>query len=121
MRLRNSEGGFSQFGTIKWAIAPSTWLRFCVRPSLNQRRLCGTTEAILRSNGIDYFEEWKSIEIGVAGANSPDAVFTQFPDSFATPLASLAQLAKIIWQRSCSYETISIGKLKPSCSLRFKR
>jgi hypothetical protein len=77
--------------------------------------------ATLRSKGIDHFEERELIEIGVAGANSPDAVFTQFPDSFATPLASLAQLAKIIRQRSCSYETISIGKLKPSCSLRFKR
>jgi len=54
---------------------------------------------MLRSKGIDDFEERELIEIGVAGANSPDAVFTQFPDSFATPLASLAQLAKIIWQR----------------------
>jgi hypothetical protein len=31
--------------------------------------------SILRSNGIDYFEEWKLIEIGISGANSPDAVF----------------------------------------------
>jgi hypothetical protein len=85
---------------------------------LNSRQVLQPT---LRAKGIDHFEERELIEIGVAGANSPDAVFTQFPDSFATPLASLAQLAKIIWQRSCSYETISIGKLKPSCSLRFKR
>ena len=32
-------------------------------------------QAILRSKGIDHFEEWELIEIGVAGANSPDAVF----------------------------------------------
>jgi hypothetical protein len=29
-----------------------------------------------RSKGIDHFEERELIEIGVAGANSPDAVFT---------------------------------------------
>ena len=31
--------------------------------------------ALLRSKGIDHFEERELIEIGVAGANSPDAVF----------------------------------------------
>jgi hypothetical protein len=30
---------------------------------------------VLRSKGIDHFEERELIEIGVAGANSPDAVF----------------------------------------------
>jgi len=33
-------------------------------------------QAILRSKGIDHFEERELIEIGVAGANSSDAVFT---------------------------------------------
>ena len=32
-------------------------------------------QPILRSKGIDHFEERELIEIGVAGANSPDAVF----------------------------------------------
>jgi hypothetical protein len=36
--------------------------------------IVGTQE--LRSKGIDYFEERELIEIGVTGANSPDAVFT---------------------------------------------
>ena len=45
-------------------------------------RLCGNEgfpcfkyEAILRSKGIDYFKKRELIEIGVAGANSRDAVF----------------------------------------------
>ena len=69
MRVRKSEAGF-------WEIGSNMRAHYRVRSRLNQRRLCGTTEAILRANGIDYFEERKSIEIGVAGANSPDAVFT---------------------------------------------
>jgi hypothetical protein len=32
-------------------------------------------QAILRSKGIDHFEKRELIEIGVAGANSPDAMF----------------------------------------------
>ena len=35
----------------------------------------GFAKAILRSKGIDHFEERELIEIGVAGANSSDAVF----------------------------------------------
>jgi len=41
--------------------------------------------------------------------------------SMAVPPALLVQLAKRIWQRSCPYSTISVGELKPSCRLRFKR
>ena len=33
---------------------------------------------------------------------------------FATPLALLVQLAKIIWQRSCPYGTISVGHITQS-------
>ena len=49
------------------------------RGFLGQRHCPSTVnqlrQAILRSKGIDHFEEWELIEIGVAGANSPDAVF----------------------------------------------
>jgi len=47
----------------------------CAAPSnvhFQGRRL---RQAILRSQGIDYFEERELIEIGIARANSSDAVF----------------------------------------------
>jgi hypothetical protein len=45
----------------------------------NRLRTCRSStqvrQAILRPKGIDHFEERELIEIGVAGANSPDAMF----------------------------------------------
>src|SRR5215510_5753184 len=45
------------------------------QPGIFRFQECRLRLAILRSKGIDYFEKRELIEIGVAGANSRDAVF----------------------------------------------